>query len=445
MDTVLNNLPYISPTPGELPLIGYGPTRHHVIPTVDDFLQFADCGFNVAMYPGPHHPEDVRGIMMATMQNALEAGVKVLVFDEALMAQSAINLEITEWMVKTFRSWENLVGWNINDEPDIYSIWPPKATDEPLKLKTAYERIAALDPNHMTYFNLAAATGEDWTGTMTYPEYLECIQRTIAPPVWSFDLYSIIGNFPPKVSTVNLYVRPEWYEYLEYFRRISARTERPFWSYCLSVEHFSINKYQWYYPLVETSYLRFYAFSALAYGAKGLVFWTYCQPVNGAYIYGESPIDRAGNKTRVWENVKIVLNEIKILQDVFLQNNAIAINHIDLENQIFPKPIIRLSSTNGGVLVTFLGKSHIQDNPVMPEEYEWIFIVNKNPFARQKIRINYFDSLLEVTDGKPINYYNPNILSDASLWNKMKEGMKKEYILEAGGYMIIKKPDGQFE
>lgn len=442
MENLNENAPYLSPSPGELPLIGYGPTYQDVIPSVSDFEQLKECGFNVALYPGPHSQDTWARIMKDTMQNAEKAGMKVMIFDQVLMSMSDTDRKITEEMVKAYRDNKYLAGWEVMDEPKIeWIITSGASTQYQSVLKTACDRINALDPNHMAYANLVAATGEKWTGELNYSEYLNYIQENIKPPVWSFDFYSIIGHFPPKSTTVNIYVRPEWYEYLSYFKKIAEKSNRPFWSYCLCAEHYPVDSPEWFYPVVDTSYLRFYAFSALAYGAQGLVFWSYCEPPGGDYRFMETPVNKSGKKTSVWYNVKSVLDEIKSIQEIFINNRVISVKHVDNSTQGQVTPALKVTTTNAGVIVSFLGSEPKPEPPALPVPtgYDWVFIVNKNPFAKQLISITFMSEMTEIVNGKPINGYNNNMLTNKDLQKDMNVGVTKEYVLEAGGYILFKK------
>jgi hypothetical protein len=63
------------------------------------------------------------------------------------------------------------------------------------------------------------------------------------------------------------------YQYLDQFRRASLRYDVPFWAFALSIQHFS-------YRRPSESDLRWQHYTNLAYGAKGLWYFTYWGPTD---------------------------------------------------------------------------------------------------------------------------------------------------------------------
>lgn len=64
--------------------------------------------------------------------------------------------------------------------------------------------------------------------------------------------------------------------------------------------------------------MRLMCYSALAYGAQGLIFSSYQQRAdeNGKQIFG-SPIDSDGNRTEMWYNVRSLISEIRSYTHIF--------------------------------------------------------------------------------------------------------------------------------
>src|SRR5947209_288135 len=71
----------------------------------------------------------------------------------------------------------------------------------------------------------------------------------------------------------------------------------PFWNIVLSVGHFS-------YREPTAADFKFQVYSSLAYGAKGIAYFTYFAPAVGNYRM--APIDQFGNETANWQNMRYV-------------------------------------------------------------------------------------------------------------------------------------------
>ena len=122
----------------------------------------------------------------------------------------------------------------------------------------------------------------------------------------------------------------QFYEDLEASSRIASLTHRPFWAYCMSMSHqLSYDETSGegvLYPEATLGSLRFEAFSALAYGAQGIIYWTYCQIYNDAIHYS-ALINQQGEKSESWYYAKQVNGEIKALTDVFLGCTLMRVRH----------------------------------------------------------------------------------------------------------------------
>ena len=108
--------------------------------------------------------------------------------------------------------------------------------------------------------------------------------------------------------------------------------------------------------------LPFEAFSALAYGAQGIVYWAYAQQKSlKEDSFLSAPIDMNGKKTKAWYAVQSVNQEIKAYSEVFLNSEVIDCQHtgnLDLKNvKIYQGnfgPIKTIKTEEMGVLLAHL-------------------------------------------------------------------------------------------
>jgi hypothetical protein len=98
-------------------------------------------------------------------------------------------------------------------------------------------------------------------GTETYEEYLRKFIEAVDPSVISFDHYPFING----------YDRPDFFQNLRDVRNAAITSKRPFWNIQQCVKHFD------YRALTEPEF-RFQAMQTLAFGGRGILWYTYWYP-----------------------------------------------------------------------------------------------------------------------------------------------------------------------
>lgn len=433
---------YIDPVKGEIPIICDGP--FHKVEGITEpailnsLMEVKDCGFNSFTKYSDKLGQTLVGNILDASE---EVGLKYIVKQWSLADPNYVK-----GFVERFKSYPALGGWYVADEPSGENL---------LQYIKCAKDVLATDQNHINYMVYCINPG--FPPKKKYPKngfkkleaYLKYIDKQYAPSVWPFDFYPIRESVSNGQSTGIKYADPDFYRYLEIFRNISLKTKRPFWSYCLIREILFNdlrkvgNEYktglQAIMPAQTEGTLRYAAFTSLAYGAQGLVFWGYTQgsPGQKAKIvepplypsenpfeyYTEefklSPIDSEGNRTAVWTNLKSVLSEINKYKELFYQAETIDVRHttsISGTRKIkFPfGKLSSLTTEAAGVTASLLKKG----------EYKYLILVSHDPFNRQIITPKFKKdaTLVEITS--PI-YADQNSSSGS-------------IILEPGGYMIYR-------
>ena len=139
--------------------------------------------------------------------------------------------------------------------------------------------LRAAMPDKWPYVNLfpyRVTAGRLGTATMT--TYVRMLVKTIGQPFLSYDNYSL----------VNGEMLDYFYTNLEIVRRLGLETKTPFWNCILANAHFNYME-----PSDATFHLQVY--STLAYGGRGIQYFTYFTPTVGNYRLGA--IDQFGNRT----------------------------------------------------------------------------------------------------------------------------------------------------
>lgn len=361
------------------------------------------------------------------------------------------------------------------------------------KISANYKKVRDLNIPQLPYLCVAVnATPSDPIpdGTAAKLEkYLDEIQEMLLPAMWCYDYYPIQCNF--KLSSSNysdfkdegaqkdllnitslvpssdIFVNRLTFLWLEIFKQQATNTQRPFWYVGLSREFQSLickdkdnndNEKPLYIlrRYVSEIYMRFTAFSALAYGAKGLVYWAYTANMNvskGKTYFFNAPFcldDKYPNKARpteIWGELKTVNEEVQSLKHIFLNSENHEVYHTgsycynNSSNRVwegttpFPDskgPVGRLSSGEMGVLVSFF-KS---------ESKNYLMFVNHDIHNTQQIKIiwtqGYFVSKVEASSRKA-DKEGSNTLSDSGerLDTTVPINPPTLYTLQPGGYLIF--------
>lgn len=329
------NLPYISPTPGRMPIVAYQPmpnlfrymitdsiVAHNYREEFDEIIRSVkECGFNTVLSNGYFHQVDA---LFTAARNAKGPdGKKEGLATILLMSQNIISsFRIMDEINSHYRSKNYPDGILILDEPQ-YNDWGQVLTGierygddkEALanltwnRLTNAYAYLTELNPDKLVFASLGGAgdwwNGSKWIVSSNPPdrspfsgnckdtdEYLEALQLLFRPAVWCYDAYPFVilsdnckkAGLTPWDTTND---QPEYfhvwtqsfYHNLERFCRQSQITGRPFWAYCMSSPGGNWNpetgNYNFYNPFPTKEQLRFEAFNALASGAQGILFWSY--------------------------------------------------------------------------------------------------------------------------------------------------------------------------
>ena len=393
-----------------------------------------------------------------------------------------------------------LVGWQVKDEPLYYDwtkdypyyykkiengkssiILPDEVTPDDLellgketepkllkfdcgKILDNYDTIKKIDPDRLLFCNLAVDYKSKWIGNnRTYAQYLDEYISTFKPTVLSFDYYPI-DDINVDGTTTHYLHDSTFYNNLIMFAEKSQQYNIPFWAYCLCLEH-STGEGGRDYPYPTEGMMRFEAFSALAFGAQGIVYWQYrlddlnsgtsssqssqSRPtLNGGAQLGNVssigsstddkgvPVYGNGVTTSVWQSIQKINSDIIKENDKFFNCKLISYNlcfgntdcHLHGEAGI---DIIK--SSGKGFLMTHIEtpdpeKKDGNGNPVINK---YIVIVSRDPFKSQELQWLYVQD--------PNSTVDKNICTPVfnNTGNYENDPWRKE-ILPPGGYHIFK-------
>lgn len=280
-----------APAPEQFAILPWGGTPGD--PTV--LADVKACGFNLAGFVPPEALDAVAAAGLKAIVSGLHVDDSTAGLDEAEVARRV------QALTGKTASHPATFGYYLRDEPSA-GLYPALAR------WSAAVRAAA--PGATPYINLFpnyANAGQ--LGAPSYEEYLEKFVTTVRPSFISYDNYSLMDNGG---------LRDGYFQNLEAVRAAALRHDLPFWNIVLSNAHFN-------YAEPTDGGLHFQMYTTLAYGARGISYFTYFAPAIGNYRL--APIDQFGNKTRTWEMLRRVNLQIHKLAPTYLKLKSVNVFH----------------------------------------------------------------------------------------------------------------------
>lgn len=261
---------------------------------VDVLKDIRECGFNLA---GFAHAEDLDTVSKAGFQCLVYSSVGDA---EAQLDQAEIDRRV-EAIVKRVGNHKAVYGYSLRDEP-AGDKFPGLG-----RWVAAYKKAA---PNALAYINLLPNYAPtEWYSAATYDDYLELFIKTVQPKFLCYDHYALMDDGT---------LRDGYFQNLESMRKAALRHDLPFWNIVLSCAHFN-------YAEPTPAGFRFQAYTTLAYGGRGISYFTYFGSHTGNYRL--SPIDAFGHKTPTWDMLRDVNLQIQKLCPVYLALKSINVFH----------------------------------------------------------------------------------------------------------------------
>jgi hypothetical protein len=238
-----------------------------------------ECGLNMAMAT----PAQL-DLMQQNGMKAIVVDVRTSGWSWDGQVDAADARAKVESLIKEVNTHPAVFGYYLRDEPPA-AFFP--------NLEKVASVVRELAPGKWPYINLFPNYAEDWQlNTKGYEEYVETFVKTCKPPILSYDHYALMDNGT---------LRDGYFQNLEQMRAAAVKHKLPFWNIVLSNCHFN-------YREPTHADMRFQAYTTLAYGGRGIAYFTYFAPQVGNYRM--APIDQFGNETPMWAFLQNVNNQI---------------------------------------------------------------------------------------------------------------------------------------
>jgi len=280
------------------------------------------------------------------------AGLKAIVSDPRVSNYDWRNVDAAAakrnvaLLVREVNKHPALFGYYIKDEP---------SAEEFPGLAVVAAEIRRLAPGKWPYINLFPDyANARQLGSPSYDEHLEDFIKTCKPPILSYDNYSLMERED---------VRTAYWTNLESMRNASVKHRIPFWNIVLTVAHFQ-------YRELTAADARFQAYTTLAYGGRGLSYFTYFAPKVGNYRM--AAVDQFGNETPTWQHLQHVNLQIEQLSPHLMELRSDDVYHLGQVPPTSHGPGTESLVTNVGGHNVLVGEFTHSDRS------RWVMVVNKS-------------------------------------------------------------------
>ena len=302
------NHTYHNPTPGRITIGAITPTDGITVPSDELCKGMTQCGFNCAL------------VAMPTYDGNSTTNQQLFIDTLDIFANNNVSVflqtKVTSALVNELKNKPNLAGWWLNtpvfsELENLNENIPDQILKMETENKSAYPRMIIF----------SAHPNQETSGATEYQQYLEAFQKVWRPSVLYYAVY-------PEVILANGRVFNDYnlfYRDLQIFSLLSLYSERPLWFTIRCQSYVTKNGSRTPDPSEEE--MRFAAFSALGYGAQGLLYWSYrLRTDNSNDTFLKAPIDRNGTKIKeVWNAVQNVNREVIALNRVFFGSNLVQV------------------------------------------------------------------------------------------------------------------------
>ena len=260
-----------------------------------------DCNFTFAGPRGGYSLDDNRKMLDFCQQ----VGIKAMVVDQRI---SWTMVEEDNWkdaigrIAGDYGSHPALFGYYLQDEPN-HQLFQP--------LGLISREFLKRDPKHLPYINLFPTYASvEQLGNPTYADHLEKFLTIVKPAVLSYDHYCLMKDGTD---------RADYFENLSLIREHGLSHGVPPWNIILSTPHLA-------YRDPTAAEMRWQVYTSLAYGMKGLMYFTYWTEkeweTNGLAI-----VNSEGKPARLYPIVQQLNAEIKALGRTLLGLTSTGVFH----------------------------------------------------------------------------------------------------------------------
>ena len=235
-----------------------------------------------------------------------QVGLKAMVVDGRVNAQMVVGDHWRERLAEVVADYGQhpaLLGYFLQDEPNYREF---------AALGQVVQELRRIDPAHLTYINLFPTyASTEQLGAPSYADHLQKFLDIVQPGVLSYDHYALMKDGG---------LRADYFENLALIREAALRHGVPAWDIFLSLSHLG-------YRDPSAAEMRWQAYTALAYGMKGLLYFTYWTFPEWEKEGGIGIVHPDGQPARLYPIVQAVNREVQALGPTLLGLTSTAVYH----------------------------------------------------------------------------------------------------------------------
>ncbi|MBF0431010.1 MAG: T9SS type A sorting domain-containing protein [Fibrobacteria bacterium] len=255
--------------------------------TLEKYQEVADANFTVAQWSSVD-----MGVTTQDLDLCKKVGIQGMVYSNFYYTYTIAELDpIIRKVVAENKDHSSLFGYLLSDEPNAE--WFPE-------LAYCARLIEELDPDRLPFVNLLPYwASSKQLGASSYDEYVSSFIETVKPKVLSYDCYSLYSDGKTDNN--------KHFKNMEIIRNYALLHNIPFWNCPLSVGHGGV------YREPTEGDLRWQVYTTLAYGGKGLEYFSYWASETWG-DYGNALVDLNTNeKNHKWYYAQKINGEVQTL------------------------------------------------------------------------------------------------------------------------------------
>jgi hypothetical protein len=376
--------------------------------TDETYKDIADSGINLIY--GLYEGNDANG--KKALDAAQANGIRYLMYDRLMGGVQEEDFDLLETAFDAYKNHPAFAGNLVMDEPGGAKF------DRIAKLHEIYKRVV---PGKLFYINLFPTySSVAQRDGLSYKEYINSYIEKVRPEFISFDYYPLMSH-----AVEGNYIKEDYLYNLEIVSEAAKGAGIPFWSF---IQAMSFTAAGMTNREVDEADIRWQVYTNLAYGSQGIQYFCYWSPLaDGAANFGHAMIAQDGSKTPVYEAVRVVNQEIRDFDHIFM-----AMKHKGV--MLFPKDGLTNEMFTEKSLASFAPVRQIDtENPLVVGCFE------DGAGYSALVLVNYTDPSDGVSTPVRVTF------EDAKEIVVYAKGVKTRVTLKKGVYETVLGPgEGQF-
>jgi hypothetical protein len=278
-------------SPHDIALMAWGPSSSDA----DTLREMREAGLNIS---GFCHVNDLAAVEAADLSCFVD-DARINGYDWTNLPPDDVLKQRIAEVTGQLAGHPGAIGFFLTDEPSIAAM--------PALGKVSRLLHDAM-PDRLSYVNLFPyQVSRERLGT-DYNSYVRALVKTVGQSFLSYDNYAL----------VNGELNDQFYTNLEIVRRLGIELKTPFWNCIQSNAHYS-------YAEPTDANLHLQAYASLAYGSRGIQYFTYFTPGHGNFRL--APLDVLGYRTPTWDMLRRVNGEIAMLAPTLGKLHSTGVYH----------------------------------------------------------------------------------------------------------------------